>query len=353
MLTGAGIGGEYAAINSVVDELVPARLRGRVDLWINATFWLGIMLGSGVSVGLLSPRMLGEALGWRVAFFVGLPIGVAVLLMRRSIPESPRWLVTHGRADEAERVVRGVELELGVSGKGAALVEVDRVTESSYAATLRTLTGAYRGRSALCLCLMAAQAFLYNSVFFSLALVLMRFYGVSENRVGLLFVPIALANFLGPTVLGPLFDLVGRRSMIFATYCLSGGVLLVADLLFFTHRLTLASQVGWWVALFFFASTAASSAYLTVSEVFPQPIRASAIAVFYTFGTVFGGVFGPLVFGRLTGTGMRGAIAIGYAAGGAVMIAAGAAQAVWGVAAEGRPLEELPLKEKVRDAAVV
>jgi MFS family permease len=346
-LTGAGIGGEYAAINSAIDELVPARLRGRIDLWINGTFWLGIILGSFVATAFLSPNVFGSRLGWRVAFCSGLPLGLAVLWMRRYIPESPRWLISRGKLREAEAVV--VEIEASVEQQTGPLAPVYAHTQvpgcgesrDAQGRVFALLTGAYRGRALLCFALMAAQAFFYNSVFFSLALVLLRYYGVSTERVGLCFVPIACTNFLGPILLGPLFDSVGRRRMIAATYCMSGVVLLASSVLFHQGALSVVTQVAWWAGAFFFASTAASSAYLTVSELFPQQVRATCIALFYAFGTLAGGVFGPLVFGHLTGSTSRTPLLVGYAAGAAVMIAAGVAQAIWGVAAERKPLEAL------------
>jgi MFS family permease len=345
-LTGAGIGGEYAAINSAIDELVPARLRGRIDLWINGTFWLGIMLGSSVATIFLSPRVFGGRLGWRLAFCSGLPLGLAVLWMRRFIPESPRWLISRGALREAERVVTAIESwvqwEVGPLAPVRGFTRVPASGERrARGSVIGLIAGRYRGRAMLCLALMAAQAFFYNSVFFSLSLVLLRFYGVSTARVGLCFIPIACTNFLGPMLLGPLFDSLGRRTMIASTYCLSGLVLLAGSLLFHEDRLTALTQVAWWAGAFFFASTAASSAYLTVSELFPQQVRATCIALFYALGTLAGGVFGPLIFGRLTGSHSRTPIALGYAAGALVMIAAGLAQAVWGVAAERKPLEAL------------
>ena len=341
VLTGAGIGGEYAAINSAVDELIPARLRGRVDLWINATFWLGIILGSGVSLLFLSPAVFGEALGWRMAFCSGLPIGLFVLFLRRHIPESPRWLLTHGHLLEAEAVIAKIEERQFAREPSSTTVEIEISTRSSFVEIAKTVTGRYRMRSVICFVLMAAQAFFYNSVFFSLALVLLQFYGVPSSKVGALFIPIAVTNFLGPALLGPLFDTVGRRQMICATYCLSGLSLFASSLLFFQGRLTLTAQVVWWSATFFFASTAASSAYLTVSEVFPQQIRASAIAIFYAFGTLAGGVFGPVIFSHLTSATSRAPLLAGYSAGASVMIGAGLVQAVWGVTAERRSLEDL------------
>jgi len=345
VLTGAGIGGEYAAINSAVDEIVPARLRGRIDLWINGTFWVGIILGGVACTVFLSPSLFRSELGWRLAFFCGVPLGVLVLFMRRYIPESPRWLIAHGGAGAAESVMVSIEGSVARQfGRLAIVSDSIRVPvheESSLRRALRLVIGPYRRRSLLCFGLMAAQAFFYNSVFFSLALVLLRYYGLPAERVGFFFIPIAAANCLGPMLLGRLFDTIGRKQMIAATYCASGLLLFAGSWLFYADRLTLISQVAWWSAIFFFASTAASSAYLTVSEVFPQEIRASAIAIFYAFGTVAGGVFGPLVFGRILGGGSRGMLFVGYGFGAFVMVATGLAQARWGIAAEGRSLEEL------------
>ncbi len=346
VLTGAGIGGEYAAINSAVDEIVPARLRGRIDIWINGTFWLGIIVGSLVATAFLSPRVFGRELGWRLAFCSGVPLGLAVLVMRRCVPESPRWLIVHGRVEEAESILKTIEASV-TKETGAPLPPV--VTFASLAfgsdtglrSVLRMLTGLYRRRASLCFGLMASQAFFYNSVFFSLALVLIRYYGVSADRLGACFIPIACANFLGPILLGRLFDTIGRKPMIAATYCLSGVVLLWSSWLFYQERLTVISQIMWWAVSFFFASSAASSAYLTVSEVFPQRVRATSIALFYAFGTLAGGVMGPLIFGHLTGSESRRPLLLGYALGATVMLAAGVSQAVWGMAAEGKPLEDL------------
>ena len=349
ILTGAGIGGEYAAINSAIDELIPARLRGRIDLWINGTFWLGIILGSLVSTEFLWPNVFGLRLGWRLAFCSGVPLGVVVLFLRRYIPESPRWLLAHGRPGEAEVVLESIEAEVaeqcGPLAVVSTQVRVPTGGENTLGRILRMMLGPYRQRALLCFGLMAAQAFFYNSVFFSLSLVLLRYYGVSAVQVGYCFLPIAVTNFLGPVLLGPLFDSIGRRRMIAATFCLSGAVLLASSWLFHQDQLTAFTQVAWWAATFFFASTAASSAYLTVSEIFPQEVRATCIAMFYAFGTLAGGVFGPLVFGHLLGSSTRTPLFLGYAAGAAVMIIAGLAQAVWGVAAEGRSLESLTIPD--------
>jgi len=345
VLTGAGIGGEYAAINSAVDELIPARLRGRIDLWINATFWLGIILGSIVSSTLLATHILGTRLGWRVAFCSGVPIGIVVLFLRRYVPESPRWLLTRGRRAEAEIEMRIVESKvtgLDVSSiRDLSPTNLKTEPESPFRRLLMLLGPLYRRRALLCFALMTAQAFFYNSVFFSLGLVLLRYYGVAAEDLGYFFIPVAVTNFFGPVALGWFFDSVGRKPMISTTYILSGLVLLGSSWLFLHGRLNVHAQVAWWSAAFFFASCAASSAYLTVSELFPQSVRATSIALFYALGTLAGGTFGPLVFGRLIGSASRWSLFYGYAAGSVVMIVAGIAQLFWGVASERRSLEEL------------
>jgi MFS family permease len=336
-LTGAGIGGEYAAVNSAIDELIPARLRGRVDLAINGTFWIGIIIGSIVSGAFLSGRIVPMALGWRLAFLSGLPIGLLVLVLRRSIPESPRWLLAHGRVHEAVKVLRTIE--------GHDDAPISTATPLRHRTglfeTFRLLSGPYRRRAIVSLCLMTAQALFYNSVFFSLTLVLMRYYGTSASSAGYAFLPIALANFLGPLLLGRLFDVVGRRAMTGGTFMLSGLLLLLNGWLFWLGRLNAVSQIACWVAVFFVASASASAAYLSASELFPQEVRASAIALFYAAGTLLGGVSGPLLFGRIVGSGSRGLLLLGYAVGAAAMIGAGAMQTISGVAAEGRSLESL------------
>jgi MFS family permease len=346
-LTGLGIGGEYAAINSAIDELIPARVRGVVGLAINGTFWIGAALGAGLSIVLLDPRLLGPEVGWRLAFLFGAVLGVAILVVRRHVPESPRWLVTHGHVGRAEAEIEkaeaAVRAEHGPSSVGAEhqVLVVAMRPVVSWAEVLRLMLQRFRRRALLGFSLMAAQAFFYNAIFFTYALVLTRFYQVPDTDVGMYIFPFALGNFLGPLLLGRLFDSLGRRIMIATSYAVSGLGLLLAGYAFMQGWLTAAEQTFCWAAIFFFASAAASSAYLTVSEVFPLEMRAVAISIFYAIGTGVGGVAGPALFGALVESGSRDALFAGYAAAGALMCAAALVAAALAVDAERKPLEAI------------
>jgi len=342
-LTGAGIGGEYTAINSTIQELIPARFRGWIDLLINGSFWVGAAVGAGGSLILLDPAVIDPALGWRLAFLIGAIIGLVILLMRFWIPESPRWLVTHGMPQQAAEVVRGIEAHfrnLGQPPRGAP-IRLRMRRHAPLGEVARTLFKTYRGRTLIGLSLMASQAFFYNAIFFTYALVLTDFYGTPANQVGWYILPFAAGNVLGPILLGHLFDTLGRRVMIASTYAISGILLALTAELFSHNVLTATGLTGAWMIVFFFASAAASSAYLTVSEIFPLEIRALAIAFFYAIGTGVGGVVGPLLLGVLINTGLRGSVAIGYLIGAALMIGAAAVEALWGVAAERKALESV------------
>jgi MFS family permease len=340
--TGAGIGGEYAAINSTIQELVPARVRGWTDLVINGSFWIGAAIGAAGSIVLLDPAVIDPEIGWRLAFFIGAALGVIIFFMRMWLPESPRWLMTHGRAEEAERIVAGIEA--GIPGYQRATEPLPRVRLRSRSHTplleaARALFVIHSNRAWVGLALMAAQAFFYNAIFFTYALVLTDFFGIAANQVGWYILPFAAGNFLGPVFLGRLFDTIGRRKMIFFTYLMSGLLLALTGWMFMEGWLTATTQTICWMVIFFFASAAASSAYLTVSETFPLEIRALAIAIFYAVGTGVGGVAGPLVFGLLIETGSRPTVFAGYLFAALLMIVAAIVALRYGVAAERKPLE--------------
>lgn len=342
-LTGAGIGGEYTAINSTIQELTPARVRGRTDLAINGSFWVGAAAGAAGSIVLLDPAVLGADVGWRVCFGIGAVLGLAIIWMRRWIPESPRWLMLRGRLGEADAIVTDIERRAGATPPTAPLPTL-RLTPRDHTpmrAIFDALFRTYRRRSLVGLALMASQAFFYNAIFFTYALVLTDFYGVRDDRVGWYILPFAVGNVAGPLLLGPLFDSIGRRTMIAATYAISGVLLAISGWLFVQGVFDATTQTIAWSVVFFFASAAASSAYLTVSETFPLEIRALAIAVFYAIGTALGGIAGPIVFGALIDTGSRTQVFTGYLIGAGLMVAAALVQAVWGVASERRALEDV------------
>ena len=343
-VTGAGIGGEYTAINSTIQELVPARVRGWTDLVINGSFWVGAAIGAAASIVLLDPSIINPDLGWRLAFLIGAMLGLVILFMRLWIPESPRWLMIHGRVAEAEAIIAGIEERIRMSGHKLQEDELPRVRLRGRKFTplsevAQTLFQSQRKRTLVGLTLMAAQAFFYNAIFFTYALILTDFYGISPDRVGWYILPFALGNFAGPVLLGRLFDTIGRRPMISFTYLTSGVLLAATGYLFMRGLMTAEAQTIAWMVIFFFASAAASSAYLTVSETFPLEIRALAIAFFYAFGTGIGGIAGPILFGALIDTGSRMSVFVGYLLGATLMISAALVEWLWGVAAERKTLE--------------
>jgi MFS family permease len=339
--TGFGIGGEYAAINSAIDELIPARVRGRVDLAINGSFWVGAALGAFLSIFLLNPNLIDPGLGWRLAFGLGGVLGLAILLVRRHVPESPRWLLMHGRADEAERIIEDIERQVGVKGDVSRHFEMRALYAVPWREILTLLVTRYRQRAILGIVLMGSQAFFYNAIFFTYALVLTTFYGIKESSVGYFIFPFAVGNFLGPLLLGHLFDVVGRRTMIAITYSLAGVGLFFTGFLFSIEFLDEFTLTLAWSAIFFVASAAASSAYLTVSEIFPLEMRAVAISLFYAAGTALGGFAGPPLFGAMIESGSRDALFAAWGLAAALMCAAALVAAFIGVDAERKPLEEV------------
>ena len=346
-LTGAGIGGEYAAVNATIQELIPARRRGFTDLCINGSFWFGAMLGALGSSIVLDPALFAPDHGWRAAFVIGGLIGLCVLFLRRWIPESPRWLMTHGDPEQASRIVseieQRVEHETGqaLPPVPCPLLRLRRHEGDWFLPSLHVLLNQYRQRTIVGVVLMASQAFCYNAIFFTYSLVLTTFYQVPGNQVGWFILPFAFGNLLGPILLGRLFDSLGRRRMIGATYALSGVLLALAGWAFAQGWLSAAGQTAAWTVIFFFASAAASSAYLTVGETFPLEVRAIAIAMFYAFGTAVGGVAGPAVFGALIQSGSRSELLLGYLLGGGLMLVAAAVAFFLGTDAERQPLEQV------------
>jgi MFS family permease len=343
-LTGGGIGGEYTAINSTIQELVPARVRGWTDLIINGSFWVGAAMGALGSIVLLDPAVIDPEIGWRLAFFIGAALALVIFILRLWIPESPRWLMTHGRVEEAEWVVAGIEQTLQAQRGPLPAARLPRVrlrmrTSTPLIEVATTLIHLHRRRTLVGLTLMASQAFFYNAIFFTYALILTDFYGIRADQVGWYLLPFALGNFTGPLLIGRLFDTLGRRIMITFTYAVSGLLLAATGWLFAAELISAVMQTACWMVIFFCASAAASSAYLTVSETFPLEIRALAIACFYAVGTGVGGAIGPWLFGVLIDTGSRVSVFAGYLIGAVLMVAAAAVQWRFGVAAERKPLE--------------
>ena len=349
-ITSIGIGGEYAAINSAIDKLIPARFRGRIDIIVNGSFWLGAALGPGASLLFLDPRLLAPNIGWRVGFAVGGLLGLGILFMRRYVPESPRWQLTHGYIDQAEATIADIEHRVTEdTGEGlpraAGRLEVHPRKSFGFGMIANAMWAKYRARSVLALSLMIAQAFLFNAVFFTYGLVLATFYDVPDRRTGLHLVVLAASNFLGPVLLGALFDTIGRRVMISLTYAVSGIFSIAAAVAFGLGIFSAWTQTFAWMAIFFFASAGAKTfAYLTASEIFPLETRALAIAIFYEFGTALGGIVAPALFGYLIGGHSPWALAGGYFLAAVLLLGAALVEALLGIDAEGAHLNRLQIR---------
>ena len=346
-IAGLGIGGEYTAINSAIDELIPSRYRGRVDIAVNGTYWAGAGLGAVANLFLTDPAVIDQNWGWRVAFLIGPVLGLIIIYLRRHIPESPRWLLTHGRADEANTTVDAIEDRVRAEGRtlsevppSKAISVIDR-PPIPFAEVARVFIFKYPKRTLLGFTMMVTQSFLYNAIFFSYTLVLQNFYNIPKDQTGYYFFPFAIGNLLGPLILGPLFDTVGRRKMVFGTYSIAGLVLAVSAAMFHANHLSATTQTVFWCVSFFFASAGASAAYLTVSEIFPLELRGQAISYFFAIAQGAGSL-APVIYGTMIGDGhTRGPLTAGFYLGAGIMIVGGLVALIFGVNAEGQSLEDV------------
>ncbi|WP_349259913.1 MFS transporter [Jatrophihabitans sp.] len=351
-VAGLGIGGEYTAINSAIDELIPSKYRGRIDIAVNGTYWGGAAIGSAIGLYLFNTGNVPINWGWRLGFFIGPVLGLIIIFLRRTIPESPRWLMTHGRNDEAERTVDEIEQRVQHTGVHIEPVDDDKALEVTDPPRLgffeltKVFFGEYPRRSIYGFTMMVTQAFLYNAIFFSYGLVLTVFYKVPTASLPYYFFPFAIGNLLGPLLLGSLFDSIGRRKMILFSYGVSGLLLLVSAWMFNSGMLSATTQTVFWSVIFFFASAGASSAYLTVSEIFPLELRGQAISYFFAISQGAGGVVAPWLFGHLIGGANNshvrtGPLTVGYLIGAAIMIIGGLVAWFIGVNSERKSLEDI------------
>jgi MFS family permease len=346
-IAGLGIGGEYTAINSAIDELIPSRYRGRVDIAVNGTYWAGAAIGAFANLFLLADENFANSWGWRIGFFIGPFLGLIIIYLRKHIPESPRWLMTHGHQQEAEATVDKIESDITASGRELPPVDeslamnITPLKNVPFRQVAHTFLRKYPRRTFLGLSMMITQSFLYNAIFFTYALVLKEFYGISAANIAFYFFPFAIGNLAGPLLLGPLFDTLGRRKMIFGTYALAGIVLAVSAALFQAGVLNATTQTIFWCVSFFFASAGASSAYLTVSEIFPLELRGQAISYFFAVGQIVGSI-APTLYGAMIGDGSnRGPLAAGYYLGAGIMMLGGVIALIFGVNAERQSLESI------------
>jgi MFS family permease len=347
VLTGFGLGGEYAAINSAIDELIPSKRRGVVDLAINGTWWLGTIMGSLGTIVLLNPHVVNQHYGWRIAFGMGAILAIGVFFIRKNVPESPRWLLTHGQPDDAKNVVEEIEthvkdeLHTELPPTADRHIKIDTAHRATIGMSVNAMANTYRGRTLVALTLMGTQAFIYNAFTFTQGLVLGKFFYVPDDAIPAFYLPFAAGNLVGPLLLGRFFDTVGRKKMIAGTYMLSGTLLLVTGGLFALGKLNAVTITVCWTVVFFFASAGSSAAYLTASEIFPLEARALAIAIVYAAGTLIGGAIAPSIFGVLIATNDPLRVCYGYAATALLMVAGGAVEARWGVSAENKNLEDI------------